>query len=298
LKDPYSRFDEFTNVQNRRFDVLKSILDELKLRYSVVQLGEKRHFVISPRGQSPPGSPRMEHGGAQNVFVAHYDALEGSAGANDNASGVFVLLCAALNLCENGDCWTVIFTDKEELNAGESLRTQGSYLLAYVLRDTQLANADFFVFDACGRGETIVISTLADYLIKKERTTNAASLKKKFRGLRARVMAAADKSGADKIMLMPTPFSDDAGFLRAGIAAQTVTTLPDGEAALFAQLSRAKPLYIEGLINRRFSGTLDPKLIPKTWRQINSLRDTKDKLDFQATKVIVKLINELSKNSG
>jgi len=296
LKNPYNRFDEFTSVQNRRFDVLKSILDELKLHYSVVQLGEKRHFIISPRTQSPPASPRKEHGG--NVFVAHYDALEGSEGANDNASGVFALLCAALILCENGECWTVIFTDKEELNAGESLRTQGSYLLAYVLRDTHLANADFFVFDACGRGETIVISTLADYLIKKDSTTNAAWLKQKFRGLRNRVMGAANKSGANKIMLMPTPFSDDAGFLRAGLAAQTITTLPDGEAALFAQLSRAKPLYIEGLINRSFSGSLDPKFIPKTWRQINSPRDTKDKLDFQATKVIVKLVHELSKNSG
>jgi hypothetical protein len=33
------------------------------------------------------------------------------------------------------------------------------------------------------------------------------------------------------LALPPTPFSDDAGFLRAGLAAQTITVLPAKEAA-------------------------------------------------------------------
>jgi len=298
-KTPYDRFDEFTGGKSRRFDVLKSILDGLKLRYSVMEFGEKRHFIVSPRKEwsSRGGAKKCGRNAVRNVFIAHYDALQGCEGANDNASGVFVLLCAAMNLRESAEDWTIIFTDKEEIKPGEGIRTQGSYILACVLKDTRLAGADFFIFDACGRGATIVISTLADYLIKKGLSGGAPQLKKKFGDLRNRAVIAAGRGVSNKVILMPTPFSDDAGFLAAGIAAQTITALPDSEAALFIQLSRSNPLYIKGLINRKFSAGINPAFLPETWRQLNSPADTKDKLDFRAAKGIIKLITALSKDS-
>ncbi|MCL2793630.1 MAG: hypothetical protein FWD87_11150 [Spirochaetaceae bacterium] len=47
----------------------------------------------------------------------------------------------------------------------------------------------------------------------------------------------------------PTPFSDDAGFLRAGLAAQTITMLPTAECARLVSALRTSPDLAGALIN-------------------------------------------------
>ncbi|MDR2468197.1 MAG: Zn-dependent exopeptidase M28 [Spirochaetaceae bacterium] len=264
---PYHKFSEFINPVHDRFTVLNALLSELDFHYSVVQFGDSRHFFVSSTGKERPA----------RVLAAHYDSVTGSPGANDNASSVFILVRAALELKKKtGIPWMVIFTDNEELAGEKGIRAQGSYLLGRGLKNTDLAGADFFVFDSCGRGDTLIISTTADYIMKKETGGGIATAQKKLKDLRNNAMLAAEHSSQQHYMLLPTPFSDDAGFLHAGLAAQMITTLPGSEAAAFASLSRANPRYTHALFNRDLQKELDMTLLPATWNRLNGPEDTEE----------------------
>ncbi|MDR3325552.1 MAG: M28 family peptidase [Spirochaetaceae bacterium] len=268
-RPPFHRFREFIDPAKSRFQTLNALLNELGLPYSVVQLGANRHFFISPPSKEKPAV----------VLAAHYDAVPGSPGANDNASGVFLLAAAALELHKTpGPSWLIVFTDKEELSEDEGLRSQGSYALARALKNTDLSGADFFVFDACGRGDALVVSTAADHLLKTETGWSAADIQKKLKSLRRTALDAAERVFGPKRLLLPTPFSDDAGFLRAGLAAQTITVLPEGEAARVAQLSRSNPDYARSLISRTYRAGIEVDHIPPTWRLINGPADSIESL--------------------
>jgi hypothetical protein len=80
------------------------------------------------------------------------------------------------------------------------------------------------------------------------------------------------------VLLAPTPFSDDAGFLRAGLSAQTITALPSEEAAGLASLLRNKPEFINALISREAQKIEGELLLPETWRVFNSPADGPDRL--------------------
>jgi hypothetical protein len=229
------------------------------------------------------------------VFLAHYDAATDSPGANDNASGVFVLLATAIELNKRpNQPWLIIFTDKEEISAGEGLRAQGSFLLAKGLKSTGFADADFYVFDACGRGDTLIISTIADYLLKNEAGLGVAQIQKKLQDLRDRAIAAIGSSFSGRQILLATPFSDDAGFLRAGLAAQTITVLPKDEAASFTRLSRVHPEYIGALVSREYREGLDADQIPRTWRLINGPNDKFAELNPEILPLVAKFAVNLA----
>ncbi|GMO15234.1 MAG: Zn-dependent exopeptidase M28 [Spirochaetaceae bacterium] len=278
-KPPWNRFADFIEPKNNRGMILGEILDELNFHFSVVQMGGSRHFFVSSEGKQRPC----------RVLVAHYDSITGCAGANDNASSVFILICAARILFEKRNFpWMIIFTDNEELAGNRGIRAQGSYLLGKALKNTDLYGASFFVFDSCGCGDTLIISTSADLLLKKETGSSVAKKQKNFMDLRNTALLAAEHSSLQNYMLLPAPFSDDVGFLHAGLAAQMVTMLPANEAAGFAQLSRANPKYIQALINRDLQEELDMNALPATWRVLNSSGDTEDKLTPEHFQSIIK----------
>jgi hypothetical protein len=261
--EPYNYFQDFINPENERFRSLNAILVNLGLHFSIVSFGKNRHFFVSGGGREKP----------EKVFLAHYDSTPGSPGANDNASGVFVLLATALELRKKTTPWMIIFTDKEEISDGEGIKTQGSFLLAKGLKGTDLAGADFFVFDACGRGDTLVISTIADKIMKNEHGVGIAHIQQRLVKLRENAAYAAGRAFGAKHLQLPTPFSDDAGFLHAGLAAQTITVLPQSEASSFAQLARTRDDYIKALINKSFRDGIDINQIPQSWRLINCTDD-------------------------
>jgi hypothetical protein len=207
------------------------------------------------------------------ILVSHYDRAANSPGANDNSAAVFQLIETARKLDEVGQKrWLVIFTDKEELTAGEGIQDQGAYTLATALRDTGIGGGQFYIFDACGTGDTLVISTMADHLMKDEGGLGIAKTRQQVQMLRTRALETARKLNMTRILLAPTPFSDDVGFLRAGIAAQTITVLPAEEAARLASLLRSKPDLTTALISRD-APDIDHRLIPETWRSLNGPRD-------------------------
>jgi hypothetical protein len=99
----------------------------------------------------------------------------------------------------------------------------------------------------------------------------------------------------DKVLLLPTPFSDDAGFLRAGIPAQTITVLPGTEAGPFISFLRKKPGIAQALINREVQKNYDPRVIPETWRRLNGPGDSRLRLTPEHFFRVVQFACALSK---
>ncbi|GAB6390691.1 MAG: M28 family peptidase [Treponematales bacterium] len=284
----WSRFGAFLAQDADRFTILRELLEETALDYRVITLGKNRHFYLAPE-------KRGVQGARQVILTAHYDRAPGSPGANDNSAAVFLLIEAAKALRGRGrGNWGIVFTDREELREGESLRLQGSYSLACGLKKAGLERARVFCFDACGAGETVVISTTASALPLKARRESA--LKAAVRALREQALGAARTLGLSRVLLLPTPFSDDAGFLAAGIAAQTITALPTPEANALASACRKEPRLAGTLAESLVSGTASPRfpgLIPATWRVCNTPDDTRQRLTPQHHRQIIRLACQL-----
>jgi hypothetical protein len=284
-------FEEFCGQDSlgsssSRGDMLLSVLNRTALRHSLdcVEVAGGRHIIVNGGGR---GGGQSANGGVNTpvtMLAAHYDRTPGSPGANDNGAAVFMLIETAVRLVEEAAAgWSVVFTDKEELGADGKLLQQGSYNLATALKKAPLGQAGgFFIFDACGRGDTLVISTTAERFLKSASGEKAARMEKAVTTMRTRALEAAGKAGVSRVMLLPTPFSDDAGFLRAGVAAQTITVLPREEVALFTQAARANPLNKHALVNKRAEQAAEqaaeragkPFYRPETWRFLNGPSDT------------------------
>ena len=258
---PWRRFREFISPQANRFTILNELLTEAKLDYSVFDITGNRHFIAAD-GQYPPV-----------ILVAHYDRAPGSPGANDNSTGVFLLLETAIKL-KSGKIkdWMIIFTDKEELKTGESIQTQGAYALAMSLKNSAVKKSKVFSFDSCGTGDTLVISTTADYLLKKE--GGGKKLRDSVMELRKLALDTARNLSMAKVLLAPTPFSDDAGFFRAGLAAQAITMLPTAECARLSTELRKNPDFADALISAERQKNNRDKFIPETWRYLNGPGDS------------------------
>jgi hypothetical protein len=268
----WSRFEGFLSPAVDRHAELLSLLSEAGVsggKAPSVTLQGARHIIV------PAASVDKKRA---VILIAHYDRTRGSPGANDNGAAVFILARTAMKLLAAGvRDWLVIFTDKEELAKGAALREQGSFTLARALRQSGFRNNPCFIFDTVGRGDTFIISTAAKHLLREEAawTTASPSMRRAIETLNYRALEAARRVNLTRIMLLPTPFSDDAGFFLAGFPAQTITMLPAEEAAAFGALLRAKPSLLTSLI----TGTLPvDTTCPATWRLINSPSDTAETL--------------------
>jgi hypothetical protein len=252
-----------------RRGILCALLRELELPFLPLDVSGNRHLVVYP-GESSRVLDR-----ASAALVAHYDRTPDSPGANDNGAAVFQLIEAALKLRDAGTgAWRIIFTDKEELYPGEGIRNQGAYTLAKTLAKTGLGESRFYIFDACGAGDTLIISTMADYLLRDKKGSGIVKARYRVQRLRNHALETARSLNLERVLLSPTPFSDDAGFLRGGIAAQTITMLPAPEAARTAALLRRHPDFIKALVNRDTPAAHNPQFLPETWRTLNGPRDT------------------------
>jgi hypothetical protein len=288
---PWKRFREFIGLTADRFAILNELLTETGLKHRVVTLGGNRFFFVAP----PPGEEEYQSR-RLTVLAAHYDRAPDSPGANDNSAAVFLLMEAAMKLTRNkADNWLIIFTDKEELLSGESIQDQGAYSLASAFRDAGLDKARIFSFDACGTGDTLIISTTADYLLKGESGAASGRLRTAVQKLRKTALEAAENANMEKVLLAPTPFSDDAGFFRAGLAAQTITMLPSGECSAFVSALRRNPALGGALVGRTAPEENDRSLIPETWRTLNTPRDTFRKLTAEHFSAVVRFAEALAR---
>jgi len=287
---PWRHFMEFISPGADRYAILKTLLEKAALEYEVLNADGKRHFIVT----SPPSGrlPKLQERRPQTMLVAHYDRADGSPGANDNSAGVFLLVETARKLIKNNvGNWSIIFTDKEELKTGESLREQGSYGFAMSLKNSRMENSRVFCFDTCGAGDTLVVSTTLESLMKKE--GGGERLRESILELRKLALDKARDLKMKKLFIIPTPFSDDAGFFRAGFAAQTITMLPWSECkGLFAELQK-NPEYADILINAEFRGNNLSGFIPETWRLLNSPNDTHQRLTPEHFRTVVNFAEAL-----
>ncbi|MDR3249157.1 MAG: M28 family peptidase [Treponema sp.] len=298
IDPPFHRFFEFTDLNAERFNILRSLLGEMRLNYLILPIAGNRHFLIFPSQAGVSGSIPFQGRRGVQILAAHYDRAPGSPGANDNSVSVFLLLKTAQKLqAENLASlpWIIILTDKEELHYGQGIREQGSYSLAETLRLGGLGLARVFIFDACGTGDTLVISTGTDHLLRNETGTGAQHTRTSIQVLRDRALSAARDLNLDKVFLLPTPFSDDAGFLRAGLSAQTITVLPEAEASAFASLVRSKPELAGALISREQARGIGQRSIPETWRRLNGAGDTHYKLSPEHFDMVARFAEQLCK---
>jgi Zn-dependent M28 family amino/carboxypeptidase len=293
---PWGRFADFTSVGADRFAILLALLHEAGLvdegGSATVTLAGHRHIFVP--------AVRLDKKKAV-ILLAHYDCVAGSPGANDNGAAAFLLIEAARELRRDRvPNWLIIFTDKEELQRGEKLTSQGAFSLAQGMKEAGFKKNPCFIFDTAGRGGTVVISTTAKYLLRDrpDMLWSGASLamRKAVEDLNYRALDAARRLNLTRISLLPTPFSDDAGFFRAGFPAQTITALPEDEAFRFQLLVRRNPAVINSLIAEQdHAAATDSGDIayPATWRLINSPRDTVDTLTPESFSMIRKFAQVL-----
>ncbi|MDR0289765.1 MAG: hypothetical protein LBI06_02400, partial [Treponema sp.] len=141
------------------------------------------------------------------------------------------------------------------------------------LRGLGLADARIFFFYTCGTGDTFLFSSTVDYLLKINQRPGINGASQTIGLLREKAINTAHFLHFKKILLAPTPFSDDAGFLQGGLPVQTITMLPDGEAKAFACMLREHPDFVDMLIGGS-TGDNNRDLLPETWRCLNSASDS------------------------
>jgi len=307
---PWKNFMDFISPGADRYALLKETIEEAELEYTVLDMAESRHFLVTPVLSSGPSlelssrlssrlsselSSRLPSGQIrQSILVAHYDRAAGSPGANDNSAGVFLLIETAMKLKQSGaKNWMVAFTDKEELKSGESIQSQGAYALALGLKNTKMQNSRIFSFDSCGIGDTLIISTTAEHLLKNE--SGGEKMQRSLKELRKFALDTARELNLNKVLLAPTPFSDDLGFFRAGLAALTITMLPSSECIRYVSELRRNPEFAESLINAEFRQNSLTGSIPETWRSLNTPGDSHIRLTPKNFRNVIRFAENLCK---
>jgi hypothetical protein len=99
-----------------------------------------------------------------------------------------------------------------------------------------------------------------------------------------------------KTLLAPTPFSDDAGFLQGGIPVQTITMLPTAEADIFESVLSGHPDFADMIIGGTIKDSDNRKLLPQTWRCLNTESDTHLRLTPEHYERIVRFAVELCRD--
>ena len=296
-KSPYERFFDFIALDADRLGILLEQFKKYGLNSLVITINGNSHIFIFPKEinlKLTAGDKFPFRGKTPVILAAHYDRVCGSPGANDNSAAVFILIKAALYLNELGkNNWIIIFTDKEELRKGENIKDQGSFSLTKKLVALGLANAQIFNFDACGSGNTFVFSNTVDFLLRKKTGFKNIRTGKIIAFLKNKALITANYLNLKNVLLAPVPFSDDAGFLRGGIPAQTITMLPDDEAKLFAFHLQNQPDFADKIILNTITDYKDKRFYPQTWRYLNSPYDTYLHLTPEYYEKIVRFAVEL-----
>lgn len=293
MSSVFEYFGEFISPHADRLNILKKVLAEFAVPFSVVSIDNSNHIFVTP-----DVTYALKNSGTC-ILLAHYDRIEGSPGANDNSAAVFQLIETAVKLYHDKEKdWLIIFTDKEEILPSGSIRDQGAYGLAKIFFQMGSRNGRFYIFDSCGTGDTIIISTTVDFLLKDKEGRGIEKTRSNIQKLRSEALECARDNSIKKVLLSPTPFSDDAGFLSAGIAAQTITVLPSGEAAEVANTLRKKPQLAELLVKKGKRHIHDLPFIPQTWKRLNGSGDAELFLTPQFYPQIIRFAYALCKKNN
>lgn len=140
------KFISNDNINKRRYALMK-ILDKNNIEYTLTnrKIGANyvKNIIVSFN----------KNNGKKIVIGAHYDNLEGSTGANDNATGVAILIEVVKYICEKGINRNIdiVFFDREEY------ADRGS---EQYIKEIGKENIEAMInIDTCGFGDIIIVGT-------------------------------------------------------------------------------------------------------------------------------------------
>ncbi|MGP1454306.1 MAG: M28 family peptidase [Treponema sp.] len=245
-------------------------LDLHKVPYHIVQIKDKKHIVITY------AAPAYNRHFKMKTLIAHYDRAENTPGANDNTAACVQLLFFSLQLLQSVKTHNIriILTDGEEAGIN-GISQQGAYNLGRALRALHMQHDDIFVFDVCGSGDTLILSESGIW----GRSTDSSLPLTAFHK-RCCAYAAAVCNGHWYSLL--TAYSDNAGFISAGLQAQVITVLPKHEAKILLRALREEKdtTALQNLQNciikneRVAESSPFATIIPKTWQRMHSQADS------------------------
>jgi hypothetical protein len=216
--------------------------------------------------------------GRQLLFSAHYDVLKGSPGANDNASGVAVLLGLCNELRHRPKPVRLVFFDREESwlrTPVLSLGLLGS--LSYVCK-TDLRTVDaVYNLEFCGQGDFLAIWPVKGSEIRLDAVQQVEK-------------AASRLKLPYKVAHIPWLFlsSDHLSFRLRGLSnAVTLSLLPSSQVAVMDRLLETMSIT-KLLTGQRPS-------LPEPLSHIHSSEDTSSKLNEESLKLMLSLLLELVK---
>lgn len=282
------------SVVEDRFDYLRLWLLRCGIKGKKIEISGKRHLLV--RFNTADYSPHKPI----KIFVAHYDKVLGSPGANDNGAAVFALLCHAGRLAgdrEHGNV-QILFTDGEEIQ-GEAITTQGAYQLAAFFRRSGVENCQFYVFDMCGIGDCLTIGgagtvVLAQALENKRISPEFHDQALEVIELGQEVLKKFQNRPVDWVY---SSFSDDLGFLLNGYSAVFFSVLPTPEAAAVwanwqavQSNARAQEALAKGYLSADFQKLMRP-LLPKSWQTWHTKHDKIEFLEKRAFLLMEDFLN-------
>ncbi len=289
-----STFKAFLEPSLDRAAFISAWLSARSVPNSVVDLSGRRHVVV--RFGSSAYDPRFR----MKTVVAHHDRAPDTPGANDNSAACFQLMLFALRLSESAATHNVrlVFTDGEEAAGIAGVSGQGSYAIGSALRARSGDLGDVFVLDCSGRGDTLVLSTAGLDSVKNR------ALSLGMERLHGRAKRLAREAASERWIALPTPYSDNAGFIAAGVPAQVITVLPSAEAtALLSALSgpggAGEALRERIARNSRDTPGHDGAEsagMPRTWRLMHTADDAASTLTAPAFRLARVFLDSLARS--
>ena len=260
-------FREFCEIGVDRKKIIISILEKNRIPYTTLHIENSFHIVIYPKN--------LVTGEETNVLLAHYDRVKGTPGANDNSASVFYLLNHSMRLRKQEHRTVIIFTDKEEVQNGESITEQGSYGLGKYFRSKNIENLNFFVFDMCGIGNTILLGTGGENLLKKHYgdNFNTSGFKKKIDRVKQNAEEILLTVNSGEFFYLTPLFSDDLGLILNKYPAVLISLLPYREVIEYKK---------------------DVSVLPKSWLCNHTINDDVSTLDNKSWNTLSPLLSRLS----
>ena len=210
------------------------------------------------------------------LFSAHYDAVKGSPGANDNASGVAVLLGLCNELRYIRAPVRVVFFDREEAWLQTPILRLGLLGSLYYVWKTDLRNiAAVYNLEFCGLGDLLGI-----WPITNSETSTAGVEKVKEAAMRLSIQF--------RLAHIPWLFltSDHLSFRFKGVSnALTLSLLPASQATVLERLLGNLSIP-KVLIGQR-------PALPEPLSFIHTAKDTSSRLDKNSLKLMLSLLLEL-----
>ena len=224
-------------------------------------------------------SPKSE--AKRLLFSAHYDVVKGSPGANDNASGVAVLLGLCYELKHKLAPVRIVFFDREEAWLRTRILSLGLLGSLYYVWKTNLRTiAAVYNLEFCGLGDFLAIWPI------RSKETN-------LRALRVVEKAASRLALPSKSAHIPWPFlsSDHLSFRLKGFPnALTLSLLPTSQVPILEDILAS--ISLTSLLTGRRPVWPEPLCF------IHGDRDTSSHLNESSLKLMLSLLLEVIEAYG